>query len=355
VGATLSDPVVAAKAAGLRYVSDRMPGIRRVGTTKSFRYIGPDGRPIRDKATLARIRSLVIPPAWRDVWICPTEHGHLQAVGRDARNRKQYRYHSRWRQVRDETKFDRMADFGKVLPKIRSRVKRDLALKGLPKDKVLATIVRLLETTLIRVGNEEYTRQNDSYGLTTLRNRHVEVTPTKVHFYFRGKSGIKHAISVTDPHLAKIVRRLRDLPGYELFQYMDEEGQARSVGSADVNDYLRQITGEDFTAKDFRTWYGTILAIDALSEYEPFSTHTQAKKNIVAVVQKVAEKLGNTVSVCRKCYIHPGVFEVYAQGTLMRPTANSAVIKMLKKWSAPKPKLTLRQALVKSVQAARKK
>jgi DNA topoisomerase-1 len=268
---------------------------------------------------LARIRSLAIPPAWRDVWICPVAEGHLQAVGRDARHRKQYRYHPEWRSVRDETKFDRMADFGKILPTIRRRVKRDLARSGLSREKVLATIVRLLETTLVRVGNEEYTRQNDSYGLTTLRNRHVNITGPKVNFYFRGKSGRKHAISVRDPFLAKIVRRLRDLPGYELFQYVDEGGEIRSIGSMDVNDYLREITGRDFTAKDFRTWAGTVLAVEALCEGEPFTTQKQAKKNIVAAVEKVAERLGNTVAVCRKCYIHPAVFEAYGQAALTRP------------------------------------
>jgi DNA topoisomerase-1 len=308
--------VAAARLAGLRYVSDRRPGIRRVGTGKTFRYFSPEGRLIRDSATLARIRSLVIPPAWREVWICPIEEGHIQAVGRDARRRKQYRYHHRWRAVRDETKFYRMADFEKRLPKIRARVRRDLSKKGLPREKVLATIVRLLETTLARIGNEEYTRQNKSYGLTTLRNHHVDVKGTSVHFYFRGKSGRKHAISVTDPHLAKIVRRLRDLPGYELFQYVDDEGEIKSIGSADVNNYLREITGDDFSAKDFRTWAATTLAVEALCECKPFTSQREAKRNIVAVLQAVAERLGNTVAVCRKCYVHPGVFEAYVARTL---------------------------------------
>jgi len=316
-----------------------LPGIRRLGTGKRFRYVRPDGRLIRDRATLARIRSLAIPPAWVGVWICPLEEGHIQAIGRDARNRKQYRYHARWREVRDETKFDRMADFGNVLPKIRGRVRRALGRKGLPREKVLATIVRLLETTLIRVGNEEYSRHNDSYGLTTLRNHHVDVTATKVHFYFRGKSGIKHQISVTDPDLARIVRKLRDLPGYELFQYVDEEGEIRSIGSADVNDYLREITGDDFTAKDFRTWAGTVFAIELLTNCGPFKTQRQAKTNIASAVKEVAERLGNTVAVCRKSYIHPAVFEAYERGTL----------------SSREGALTVQQALVKSVKAARKK
>ena len=362
MGLAATNPVAAAKIAGLRYVTDRMPGIRRVGTGKSFRYFDPNGRLIRDPITLARIRSLVIPPAWTEVWICPLEEGHLQVVGRDARRRKQYKYHSRWREVRDETKFDRMVDFGKVLPKIRARLKQDLARQGLPKEKVLATIVRLLETTLARIGNEEYTKQNNSYGLTTLRNHHVNIAGAKVNFYFRGKSGVKHAISVKDSFLAKIVRHLRDLPGYELFQYIDDEGQRRSIGSADVNEYLREITGDDFTAKDFRTWAGTVLAVEALCESEPFTTQKEAKKNIVAAVEKVAEKLGNTVAVCRKCYIHPAVIEAYAQGNLTRPPAAATLSRrekvfasMLKKWSAPKKKLSLEQALVKSVSAARKK
>ena len=355
VGLSVTNPIAAAKIAGLRYVSDDLPGIRRVRAGKNFRYFGPTGRLIRDSSALARIRSLAIPPAWEDVWICPIEQGHIQAIGRDARRRKQYRYHPRWREVRDETKFDRMADFGRVLPKVRARVKRDLARKGLPKEKVLATIVRLLETTLVRVGNEEYTKQNNSYGLTTLRDHHVNITGAEVQFYFRGKSGVKHAISMRDPRLAKIVRRLRDLPGFELFQYVDETGELKSIDSADVNGYLRVITGEDFTAKDFRTWAGTVLAIEALCECEPFTSQRHAKKNIVAAVQKVAERLGNTAAVCRKCYVHPAVFETYVQGALSLPRPERELVKMLKKWSTPKTKLTLEQALVKSVKAVRKK
>jgi DNA topoisomerase I len=316
VGLPKTDPAASAKIAGLRYVSDQIPGIRRIGTGKTFRYIRPTGGVVRDSETLGRIRSLVIPPAWTDVWICPDPNGHLQAVGRDARGRKQYRYHPEWREVRDSTKFDRMAAFGKVLPKIRTRVSRDLRRSGLPKEKVLATIVRLLEITLIRVGNEEYSKQNNSFGLTTFRNHHVDVTGPKVNFYFRGKSGVKHAISVKDAHLAKIVRRLRDLPGYELFQYVNENGETGSIGSSDVNEYLRAITSEDFTAKDFRTWAGTMLAIEALCRCGPFTTNKQAKKNILEAVENVAQRLGNTVAVCRKCYVHPAVFEAYMEGRL---------------------------------------
>lgn len=354
-GILAADPVAAARYAGLRYVSDRMPGIRRVGG-KSFRYFDARGRLIRDSQTLSRIRSLAIPPAWRDVWICPAGQGHLQAVGRDARNRKQYRYHHRWRETRDETKFYRMAAFGKALRRIRARTKRDLSAPGLSKEKVLATIVRLLETTLIRIGNEEYSKQNASYGLTTLHNRHVRIAGERVDFFFRGKSGRKHAISVRDPHLARIVRRLRDLPGYELFQYVDETGERRSIDSADVNEYLREITGDDFSAKDFRTWAGTVLAIEALCACEPFKTQRQAQKNITAVVAQVAERLGNTAAVCRKCYIHPRVFDAYSERTLPQsggPT-EKALVSLLKKWARPAPKLTLREALVRSVRAAKK-
>jgi DNA topoisomerase I len=361
VGLPAQNPIVAAKVAGLRYVTDRTPGIRRIGTGKASRYIRPDGHVIRNSSTLARIRALAIPPAWTDVWICPFEEGHLQAVGRDARKRKQYRYHHRWREVRDSTKFDRMADFGKALPRIRARVKRDLARPDLPKEKVLATIVRLLETTLIRVGNEEYTKQNNSFGLTTLRNHHVDVSGPKVSFYFRGKSGRRHAISVKDPHLAKIVRRCRDLPGYELFQYIDEAGERHAITSTDVNDYLREISEDDFTAKDFRTWAGTVIAIEALCACEKFKSQKEAKKNVLRVVEQVSAKLGNTVAVCRKCYIHPAVFETYEQGILATPPAGTrsrrerAFVHMIRRWSKPKAKLSLAGALVKSIEAQKKK
>jgi DNA topoisomerase-1 len=368
VGLLATNSQAAAKSAGLRYVTDRMPGIRRIGTNKAFRYISPNGRIVRDPAILARIRSLAVPPAWTEVWICSIEEGHLQAVGRDIRKRKQYRYHPRWREVRDCTKFDRMADFAKVLPEIRRRIKLDLSKPGLTREKVLATIVRLLHTTLIRIGNEEYTKQNNSFGLTTLRDRHVNITGATVHFYFRGKSGIKHSISVEDPHLAKIVRKLRDLPGYELFQYIDETGERRSIGSADVNEYLREITSDDFTAKDFRTWAATILAFEALCEWGTSETKKQTKRNINQAVEKVAERLGNTVAVCKKCYIHPAVFEAYETGRLsVVPRPASAVrvshwekqfVRLLAQWSRPKkskPGLALEQALRQSVTAIRKK
>jgi DNA topoisomerase I len=357
VGTWATSPVIAARKAGLRYVSDRMPGLHRIGTGKTFRYIGTDGHVVRNVATIARIRSLAIPPAWTDVWICPLDEGHIQAVGRDARKRKQYRYHPRWREVRDATKFYRMADFEKVLPKIRAHIRRDLASSGLSKQKVIATIVRLLETTLIRVGNDEYVKQNHSFGLTTLRNHHVEVNGTRMHFYFRGKSGVKHEISVQDPHLAKIVRRLRDLPGYELFQYVDEAGERRSVGSADVNEYIREITGEDFTAKDFRTWAGTLLAADALFSCKCFETQTEAKRNVSAALQGVAERLGNTVAVCRKCYVHPAVLEGYSRGkfTALTKPPSPRVLSKWEKEFARRSNLTLEQALVKSIKSRRKK
>ena len=317
----LADPPAAAKAAGLRYVTDSKPGIRREregdGEGAAFRYIDATGEPVEDEATLKRIKSLVIPPAWTDVWICPQANGHLQATGRDAKGRKQYRYHPKWRNVRDEVKYERMINFGKALPLIREEVDRALKLPGLPREKVLATIVYLLEATMMRVGNEEYARTNKSFGLTTLRNRHVKVDGSDVEFRFRGKSGVYHKIHVHDRRLARIIRSSRDLPGQELFQYVDEEGETHSIDSSDVNDYLRAITGEDYTAKDFRTWSGTVLAALALQEFEKFDSETQAKKNIVRAIESVAERLGNTPSVCRKCYVHPAVLDAYLEGSVL--------------------------------------
>ena len=309
------DPVQSARAAGLRYVTDTVPGIRRKRAGKHFSYVDPDGQPIRDPETMRRIKALAIPPAWTDVWICPNPRGHLQATGRDARGRKQYRYHPRWRQVRDETKYERMIAFGEALPAIRERVSQDLGLPGLPRQKVLATIVRLLEATLIRVGNEAYARENKSYGLTTLRNRHVDIDGSRLIFRFRGKSGVKHAIDVKDRRLARVVQRLRDLPGQHLFQYVDDQGERQTIESDDVNEYLKDITGQDYTAKDFRTWAGTVLAASALQEFEAFDSNAQAKRNIVRVIESVAERLGNTPSVCRKCYVHPAVIEAYMDGS----------------------------------------
>lgn len=311
------DAVATARQVGLRYVGDNVPGIARVPDKDGFHYIDPDGKHVRDEAALARIKALAIPPAWAEVWICPWPNGHIQATGRDAKRRKQYRYHARWRSVRDEAKYERMLSFGKALPLIRKRVDEALKLPGLPREKVLATIVYLLEATMMRIGNEEYARQNKSFGLTTLRDRHVRIDGGEVEFRFRGKSGVQHSIKVDDPRLARIIRRTRDLPGQELFQYVDDDGEQRSVGSADVNDYLREITGEDYTAKDFRTWSGTVLAAFALQEYEKFDSDAQAKKNVVRAIESVAERLGNTPSICRKCYVHPAVIESYLDGTML--------------------------------------
>jgi DNA topoisomerase-1 len=312
------DAIAAAKAAGLRYVTDSIPGIRRIGAGKKFAYVGPNGRRIRDAETLTRIRSLVVPPAWTNVWISPLEHSHIQVTARDARGRKQYRYHARWRKVRDETKYEKLAAFGRALPLIRRKVQADLARTGLPREKVLAAVVRLLESTFMRIGNEKYARDNGSFGLTTLREQHVRISGERIQFRFRGKSGKHHEIELDDKRLARIIRRCRDLPGYELFQYLDDEGEPRSLDSGDVNEYLRSLTGEDYTAKDFRTWAGTVLAALALREFERFDSETQAKKNIVRAIESVATQLGNTPSICRKCYIHPRVIDSYLDGTMVR-------------------------------------
>jgi DNA topoisomerase I len=301
-----------AKAAGLRYVSDTAPGITRQRAGTGFRYLSPNGAVIRDHAVVARIKALAIPPAWERVWICPREDGHLQATGRDARGRKQYRYHGRWREVRDDTKYGRMLAFAKTLPRIRRRVRQDLALAGLPRDKVLATVVRLLETTRMRVGNEEYARENDSFGLTTLRVRQVRVQGSTMQFRFRGKSGVWHEFALSDRKLATIVRRMRDLPGYELFQYVDDADETRAVDAADVNEYLKGIAGEEFTSKDFRTWAGTVLAAQAFHKLGDQRT----KNHLAQAIAEVARQLGNTKAVCRKCYIHPAVIDAYHDGSL---------------------------------------
>ena len=313
---TAADGKSAARSAGLRYVDDRRPGITRVRQGKAASYRDPDGRRIRDGETLTRIRSLAVPPAWRQVWICPDPGGHVQATGRDARGRKQYRYHPRWREVRDGNKYERMIAFGRALPLIRRRVEKDLARPGLPREKILATVVRLLEVTLIRVGNEEYARRNDSFGLATMRDRHVRVNGSALRFEFRGKSGILHAVDVEDRRLARIVRQSRDLPGFELFQYVDAAGERRAIDAADVNGYLKSIAGDVFTAKDFRTWAGTVLAARALHELAVFESQAQAKRNVLRAVEAVAKRLGNTRAVCRKCYVHPEVVNAYLDGTL---------------------------------------
>jgi DNA topoisomerase-1 len=310
-------PQRAADAAGLRYVTDSQPGFGREKVGRSFRYLGRNGRVLRDAKTLGRIRSLVIPPAWTRVWICPDALGHIQVTARDARGRKQYRYHPGWRRVRDEAKYGRMLAFGQALPLIRSRLEEDLARRGLSRRKVLAAVIKLLETTLIRVGNEEYARDNGSFGLTTFRARHASIRGSKVQFRFRGKSGKVHEIGVQDRRLSRIVKSCQELPGQELFQYLDGQGRRRAVTSSDVNDYLREVTGQPFTAKDFRTWAGTVLAAWALRELEAVRTKKEAKKNVLRAVERVAGRLGNTVAICRKCYVHPVVFDAYLDGSLV--------------------------------------
>ncbi len=308
------EPEEAAVEAGLRYVSDDTPGYTRKAKADGFSYFDTEGKPIRDETRVLRINRLAVPPAYKKVWICPAPNGHIQATGCDDRGRKQYRYHERWREVRDQSKYEKMLVFGKALPKIRRRVNRDLGLAGLQRNKVLATIVQLLERTFIRIGNEEYAKENKSFGLTTMRNRHIDVTGSKMRFQFRGKSGVDHEIEVSDLRVAKIIRKLQDLPGQDIFQYVDDEGERRNVTSQDVNEYLQEISGEQFTAKDFRTWAGTVLAAMALSSIGPFETKAEAKKNIKTAISAVSKILGNTPAVCRKCYVHPVVLESYLTG-----------------------------------------
>ncbi len=312
----LVDPIASARAAGLRYVLDTLPGIRRRRTGKSFSYLSIDGWPIHDPETLSRIKALAIPPAWTDVWICPDPQGHIQATGRDAKGRKQYRYHPRWREVRDAVKYDRMVAFGEALPRIREQTDRDLALPGIPREKVLAAVVQLLENTRIRVGNEEYRRENQSFGLTTLTDNQVEIVGSTLRFRFRGKGGKQHSLQVTNRRLARVVKRLQEIPGYELFQYVNEHGERHTIESGDVNAYLREISGGDFTAKDFRTWAGTVLAARALRNAEPCNSERQCKHLVAQAVEQVAAQLGNTPAVCRKCYVHPAVIEAYIGGKL---------------------------------------
>ncbi|HSP64949.1 MAG TPA: hypothetical protein VLO10_02045 [Candidatus Deferrimicrobium sp.] len=313
-----TDPVAAARAAGLRYVSDGPPGIRREAKRGGgFRYIGVDGRAISKASEIQRIAHIAVPPAWTDVWICPVANGHLQATGRDARGRKQYRYHGRWREARDATKYERTIAFGEVLPRIRARVDRDLRGSELSRERVLATIVRLLDSTYIRVGNEEYARENRSFGLTTMRGRHVEVDGSKLRFQFRGKSGKQHTVAINDRRAARVVDRLQDLPGQQLFQWQDGDGEVHGVESDDVNAYIREAAGDDFTAKDFRTWAGTVLAAWALQELGEYASQTQAKRHVVEAVESVARDLGNTPAVCRRCYVHPDVISAHLDGALL--------------------------------------
>ena len=311
--------VSSAEAVGLRYVTDAMPGIRRRRHGRGFSYVGPDGGVIREREMIRRFRSLVIPPGWTDVWICPLPDGHLQVTARDARGRKQYRYHARFRAHRDGTKFDRMLALSDVLWKVRERVEHDIALPGLSRDKVMATVVWLLERTLIRIGTHEYAKANKSFGLTTLRRRHVQIEGSTLRFDFRGKSGIVHSVAVTDRRIARIVQRCRELPGHELFQYVDDAGQRQSVQAEDVNAYLREVAGREVTAKDFRTWAGTMITAQALREVGPSRTKRDAERAVVRAVDQTAARLGNTRSVCRKYYIHPELIEAYLSGSVLPP------------------------------------
>jgi len=331
----LPDPKVEAqrhaRATGLRYVSDAEPGIRRKRRGKNFTFIDVDGKPIKDADVVARIRKLAIPPAYTDVWICPHARGHIQATGRDARGRKQYRYHADWRATRDDGKFSRMIEFGSRLPKLRRRLKKDLALEGLPKDKVLAVVVTLLSETLIRVGNEEYARTNKSYGLTTLRDHHVKfLRDGRASFAFRGKSGRPHEVVLNDKHLGRLIRHLQNLPGQQLFQYVDDDGVRQPIDSGMVNDYLRAAMCENgdegFTAKDFRTWGGTVRAIAYLAceDCEDEISERAFKQCVVRTAQQVAEALGNTPAVCRKSYINPVVFEAWRSGAIGKLVPHAA-------------------------------
>jgi DNA topoisomerase-1 len=314
---TIVDPKDAAESAGLRYVSDTRPGIRRRKSGKGFTYTRADGCRLTEANVLSRIKSLAIPPAWTDVWICPFADGHIQATGRDAKGRKQYRYHVLFREVRESTKYEHVVAFAEALPALRAKVGEHMGLRGLPREKVLATVVHLLETTLIRVGNDDYAKQNNSYGLTTLKTRHVAVDGNEVRFRFTGKSGKHWSLRVRDRRIAKIIRACQELPGQELLQYLDDEGKPQDVTSSDVNAYLKEITGKDITAKDFRTWAGTVLAAMALNEVKSFDTAAQAKRNLRTAIENVAARLGNTATICRKCYVHPEVLTSYLDGYLV--------------------------------------
>ena len=331
------DPKDAAESAGLVYVSDEQRGIRRTQAGEGFGYLRPNGEPVRDEATLERIRKLAIPPAWTDVWICPRANGHIQATGRDAKGRKQYKYHAQFREVRESTKYEHMLAFARALPAIRARLAEHMALRGLPREKVLATVVHLLETTLIRVGNDDYARDNKSYGLTTLRRPHVKVNGSELRFQFKGKSGKTWRLQVRDRRVANIVKACQDLPGQELFQYVDENGEVKDVTSADVNAYLKEITGHDITAKDFRTWAGTVLAALALKEFESFDTQAGARKNLRSAIEHVAARLGNTPTICRKCYIHPEVLSAYTEGALLLEVKHQVEVQLREDLASLKP------------------
>ena len=352
----ITDPVESARSAGLRYVEPGTPGFLRRRAGRGFCYVDAQGKPIRDPAHLKRIRSLVIPPAWTRVWICASPEGHLQAVGYDARGRRQYRYHPQYRAVRDETKFARMTQFAEWLPRIRQRVNQDLAKPGLTRERVLASVVRLLETTFIRVGNVEYAKENDSFGLTTLRNRHVDIDGSTIRFRFKGKSGVVHNVEIKDRRIAHIVQACQDLPGYNLFEYLDDSGDVRTVTSEDINAYIKEITGEGFTAKDFRTWAGTVQTALALASLGAFESETEAKRNIVSAIKDTARRLGNRPATCRKYYVHPAIVDAYMDRSLLdvvkapdpsgpasgtvNPDAlypeELCVVKLIERYSAPK-------------------
>ncbi len=365
---TPADPREAAEAAGLVYVSDEDRGIRRERKGDSFEYYKPNGDKVTDESTLERIRKLAVPPAYTDVWICTRANGHLQATGRDARGRKQYRYHPQFREARESTKYEHMMEFARALPAIRAKLAEHMALRGLPREKVLATVVHLLETTLIRVGNDDYAKENKSYGLTTLRNPHVKVDGAELRFQFKGKSGKQWRLQVKDRRIAKIIRACQDLPGQRLFQYKDENGEIREVTSADVNAYLKEITGRDITAKDFRTWAGTVMAALALQEFEAFDTKATQKKNLKAAIERVSSRLGNTPTICRKCYVHPEVLNAYTEGNLLLEIKEKVEEELSENLASLKPeeaavlamlegrlKRTLEDSLKASLAAAKKK
>jgi DNA topoisomerase I len=343
VDSSVEPEKAAAREAGLRYVSDDEPGIRRGRAGRGFSYRLPDGGLVKDSDVLQRIRSLAIPPAWRDVWICVRANGHLQATGRDDKGRKQYRYHTQWREIRDLDKFEHVLEFAKRLPRVRARIEKDLRRRGMAREKVLATVVSLLDKTLIRVGNDEYAKDNGSYGLTTLRPRHLTVEGSELRFHFKGKSGKVWKLKVRDRRIARVVKNCQELPGQQLFQYPDDDGLLRAISSADVNDYLREITDYDVSTKDFRTWAGTVLGALALSAVGPFDTKAQAKGNVRRAIEAVAARLGNTPTVCRKCYVHPEIVACYLEGVLPTiaaeegdretdlPTEEAAVLRLLKR------------------------
>jgi len=352
---TASEPLESAREAGLRYMTDDRPGIRRVKARGSFRYVFPDGNAVTNRTEIARIKALAIPPAYTDVWIAPIHNAHVQATGRDARGRKQYRYHKRWREVRDEHKFGRMLAFAKALPRIRAALNHDLAKPGLPRAKVLATVVSLLEATMIRVGNEEYARDNDSYGLTTLHDEHVNVRGAAIRFTFRGKSGIEHTVTIHDKRLAKIVRSCQDIPGHELFGYRDDDGEPASIDSADVNGYIRDLAGADFSAKDFRTWEATQACALELAAVHVKGVKA-AKRAVVEAIKTVAKRLGNTPAVCKKSYILPAVIDEFlAGGSLAKITTEAQIIAFIERLGRRDESKHLTTLMTRSVKAAKAK